>query len=688
MARPWLVVDSETHPITDRVKAPRLVCASTCSRSTGVALYSREEAIAFYRWALPECAARRLVLVFMNAPFDLGVAAQADPALLDYIFEAYRVDAFRDVKERQKLIDLANGQMKYLRDPETGEFAKQAYTLEAMVRRTLGREMVKSGGKCDGSLRKVMCGCGSWQMHFSELDGLPVEEYPEDARRYMVTDPVDTHDLYEHQQSLVGQSIVVNFNQDGEVVVTDEANQLRAGWALHLATLWGLETDLNRVAVLKARLEEEQARVRDALVPHGIYEAYQWKKGANAGKWKYTRKLKEVRRRVAAGFAKRGLRPPATEGWDKAEKRGEAFDVEKYVQTSQEACRDSLDRELAVLADGMEGMKILSTDVPHLELGSVHPSYNTILETGRCSSFDPNIQQLPRELETAAEDTVRACYRARDGFLYCSCDYSQVEVVALAEVCLELFGWSRLADAVNAGMDVHSMMASEKLKMDYAELVRRRKADKHSVEARTRQLAKGPVFGIPGGMGDAKLVDYVRSQPGHFLITLEEAKEWRAIYLQLFPEVAQLFKWVDAQVGPARETVMVQAISGRVRGGVGYTKYCNGLFQQRVADGAKEAHFEVARECYAVPSSPLYGSRVAAFIHDELLLEVPEARAHEAAERCREVMEGVMRAKYIKRVKVEATPALMKYWMKVADTVRDPETGRLVEWVPQERRAA
>ncbi len=705
MPRPVLAIDSETHLITDACKAPRLVCVSYSGAEVGTGLLDRRQGIEFYADALAEAVAGRLLLVFQNAPYDLGVACAWEPALLPIVFQAYEVGAVRDVKERMKLIDLADGNMKYLRDPETGEFKKSEYNLAATSRRLLGRELDK--------------GDDSWRLRYGELDGIPIAEWPERARRYAVDDAVATLEIYNTQQAMLGRNAAVQWDPEwGETYVVDEVAQLRAGWSLHLTSCWGMETDRERVARLKNRLLLEQDEVQEKLTPkchpkyykdcpscqEGIFKVHVFQRGAKAGQREVTKNMKVIQRLVREGHERKGSPPPTTKGLGKALLRGEEMS-DKYISYSEEALRDSTVPQchpsfeescpscrLTVLADGLEGSKILSTYVGHFEKGVVHNSYNTIVETGRCSSFDPSLN-FPRQMEEDPDATVRSCIRARDGFVFSSCDYEQIELLALAEVCLEVFGRSRLAEIINEGQDFHLLMAVAKLNMEggidggraitYEDALELKK-DKQGIVARTRQVAKGPDYGLPGGMGPEKLVQYVRSQPGRHVITLHEAKQWKAVFLSTLPEMREYFAWNSAMVGATGEVVWTQPVSGRVRGGMGYTQLCNGHFQQRVADGAKRALWLISRECYVMPGSPLFGSRVVAFVHDETVLEVPEDRAHEAACRQEELMlEGM--SPYIKRVKVKASPALSRYLYKGAEGVKDA-SGRLVPWEPKKKK--
>jgi hypothetical protein len=154
----------------------------------------------------------------------------------------------------------------------------------------------------------------------------------------------------------------------------------------------------------------------------------------------------------------------------------------------------------------------------------------------------------------------------------------------------------------------------------------------------------------------------------------------------------------------------VQLPTGRVRGGVGFCDGCNTFFQGRAADGIKRAGWYVTKECYlrdpypadteyeasgpvlralarlcaGIPGgSPLYGSRPVLFLHDELILEVPEQTAAEAAKRLSDVMIEGMR-EVVPDVRVGTEYALVRRWYKGACPAYDA-TGRLIPWEPRKR---
>lgn len=131
----------------------------------------------------------------------------------------------------------------------------------------------------------------------------------------------------------------------------------------------------------------------------------------------------------------------------------------------------------------------------------------------------------------------------------------------------------------------------------------------------------------------------------------------------------------------AGEFKITHPLTGFVRGGCQYTSGANHYFQHLCAQVAKQALWDVSLACYVVPESPLYGSRIVAFVHDELILESPEDGAPEAADRLAVVMQEAA-AKWMPDLPLRAEAHLMRRWYKAAGPVRD-ERGRLVPWEPK-----
>ena len=695
-----VAIDSETWKMEAGIAAPRLVCVATAERTYELwpnpssescikpLLFDRKDGIEVYRYLLAEAAAVRAILIFTNAPFDLAVACAADDSLLELVFAAYRVGGIRDVKERQKLIDLADGKMKFARD-EDGVFRRSVYTLAALAKRHTGRELDK--------------GADSWRLRYSELDGIPVGEWPDDARRYVLLDAVATLEVAEEQDKTFGSPVVYR-DETGLAHVVNEEDQARAHWALQLQSVWGIRSDAETVARLRATLEAERDVHRKKIaeleaglpVEERVYKSKSYKKGAKAGIVEISRNMRAIQTRVLGGFRRQGLTPPLTEGGHKLVNKGE-FPAEleeqlRYIQTSKEVMLDAEDPVLEVLADSVYGDKLLSSYLPKLEHGTtrpMNPAYNALLESGRTSSPEPkeggiNPQVLPRK------PGVRECLVPRPHKVLCASDYSQLELCTLAQVMIDLFGKSTMGDAINAGKDLHLLLASTELGLTYEETLRRYEAGDVEVKE-ARQRAKPGNFGFGGGMGHIAYLDFTKASMdraswkklwGKFTPKEREAKALgqRAAYLRTYSDMPRYFEYIADLLGPAGEGPVKQHRSNRVRGGCRFCQGANSLFQGLAADGAKLALWRVAEECYVKKDSPLYGSRPIAFVHDEIVMETDLEHAHEAAMRLSQVMVEAMKV-FVPDVKIEAKPVLMTCWSKDAKAVF--VDGRLVPWSPK-----
>lgn len=177
----------------------------------------------------------------------------------------------------------------------------------------------------------------------------------------------------------------------------------------------------------------------------------------------------------------------------------------------------------------------------------------------------------------------------------------------------------------------------------------------------------------------------------HINYVIENGETITAAMLERWPHLQEWF-YAGQQLAPGE---VMQHVSGRVRQvntATTDSPYCsaaNGYFQALLADPAKAALRRVSRECYdrtvRVPdmaysnslrsryaggASPLYGSRVILFAHDEQILEHPEAIAHDGAMRTSEIMVDELR-KYCPDLAdaCKAEPTLMKRWIKGATAV-------------------
>jgi DNA polymerase I-like protein with 3'-5' exonuclease and polymerase domains len=457
-----------------------------------------------------------------------------------------------------------------------------------------------------------------------------------------VLDAVEAREVYLAQGLILAEDALEEF--------PDERLQVRAAWALHLMATYGVRADQEAVESLRGSLGARRAKAEEALRQAGILRA------------DGTRDMGRVRSIVEGALGEDTPRTPT----------GLVQVGEDALIAAAEAVGDaSADSPtLRHLAEIASTNVVWTTWVPPLEAAVRAPLTtrpNVLLETGRTSWWGPNMQNPPRK------GGVRECFVPRPGFVYCDCDYDTIELCALAQVLLERFGRSRMAEDIQAGRDLHLGLAADLLGISYEEAARRYEEGDPSVEA-ARQAAKAANFGFPGGMGVAK---FLIAQAAFIPRGLgpAEANAWatslRDAWFRRYPEMRSYFAWCAelADVG-----MVTHPWSGRVRGGVRFTEVANGFFQGRVADGAKLALYRLTRECL-VGSAPLLGSRPVLFLHDEVLAEVPEERAHEAGEAMAAVMVAAMQ-EVIPDVPVKSKPTLMRRWHKGAKPVR--VGGRLV----------
>lgn len=628
-----LVFDLETHLFKPGSMAPKPVIAAFKIDGGEAFLTYPSEIKAWLERALDNKA----LVIGQNVSYDMAVTMNFDPSTTETIWELYRNGLVRDTMIREKLLKLATGRMSY--DYILKRVPK--FHLADLAMERLGIDMTEEKNNEF-----------AWRYRYSELDGIPLEQWPEAARLYAMGD-VDVTDAVFLDQGSTRRSTDAGWEYvDGEGNIVDEQNQVAHAFALHLQSAWGLRTDEEAINKLHKHLEEVVREKRGALSkffrPSGSMNTFAVQ---DAVKQAYERLNKPV--------------PTSDSG---------------AISRSRTTLEDSGDPELEMLAEYSKDVKELTTYIPMLKDGihvPIHPRYNSLLETGRTSSYQPNIQNLPRR------DGVRECFVPRPGYVFVGADYASLELAALAQVLLDNFGHSEMANAINSGKDLHIWTASFLLGMDYETALAGKKDGIKEVK-HARQAAKVANFGFPGGLGVDTLIEYARDSYG-LKITREESETLKAAWRAAFPEIKPYFAMISQGVKAKGHFTAVQHRSGRVRDYCTYTQACNTFFQGLAADGAKLALFNVMYEAYAVPTSPLYGARGGAFIHDEIFLEVPEDRAPAAAKRLSEIMVESMKV-FIPDVQIEAEPTITRRWYKSAEPVFD-ENGVLIPWEPKEAAA-
>lgn len=631
--------DTETHLLKPGLGAPKLVCLSARCDGQDLLLLA-DDGLRLLEKHLRSDS----LIAGHNVWYDLGVAAAERSEFLPLIFQALEQGRIADTQVRQLLLDIASGDLGFETDPDTGEITKTNYHLADLTQRLLGKHLQKED---------------TWRLKYALLDGVPIAEWPEEARKYALDDAISTDEVFEAQERIL----------DGDAI-PDVLRQHRAAWALHLMGMWGIRTDPVATEALRAELTIEVEATYADLRKTDLIRTD--KDGDH-------RVMKALYARVTKAYTSSGRTVPMTDGGKKGEPR---------PQTSKETLEESGDADLEKLAEVMGAAKQLTSFVPVLELGTqvpICPRFNVLVDTGRTSCSRPNLQQLPRK------GKVRDCFVARPGTVFCFVDYDTLEMRSLAQVCLDLFGYSKLAEALRRGDDLHLRMAAQLLGVSYEEAVTRYHSGDTDVKD-TRQMCKPANFGFPGGMKPRKFVLYAKKAYG-VRVTEGQAEQLYEVFHASWPEIAQYLEHVKGLTQGGEGTI-VQLRSGRVRGRTRYTAAANGFFQALAADGAKDALWHVAKECYlpitpgcegceelsedggehvcvGQPLGPLFGSRPCVFVHDEIITEIPYDPARPeptaaAADRQAQIMRDVM-SSWLPDVPVTCKPVLAKRWYKGAE---------------------
>ena len=605
----WAYLDTETHLIAPGRLAPKLVCVQLAEDGGEVGIHLATDPATR---TTVERVLRQGHIVGHNIAFDLAVIGAHWPDLLPMVWAAY---------DEARVYDTVT--LAQFRDIARGEFSTTSgrYTLAGLAERMIGLYVSK--------------GDDSWQLRYSELDGVPLDAWPAEAIEYATKDVEVTRKLF---------LTLFPWGSVESPQLRNMPTHVRASFALHLASAWGMRCDPVEVGNLRDEIDRQQGALRQRLIDEGLLRA------------NGTRDDAAVRQRALAV----GVSARTATG---------------RVAVNATALQDVSDPLLRQLVEYQTAGKLRSTYLPVVEKGCtepLHPRYG-LVESGRTSCRNPNLQNLPRG------GRVRECFVPRPGFVFVAADYHVVELVCLAQVLSNLFGAEncQMAQSLLQGRDLHLVTAANILKIGYHEAVARYKAGFQQVKD-ARQLAKGLNFGIPGGLGPDKLVQLLKGYG--FEVSKLEASQLKTEWLRLYPEMRLYFRHISAETGRFADGAAgcIHPITHFVRGGLDYCSYANHLFQHLAAHGAKSALYCVQRACFT-PGTALYGSRLVAFVHDELLLEVPEHCIDAAATELVNIMCAEFSAAATPDVPVHAEAVAMRRWCKDAKPRQDAQ-GRLIPW--------
>ncbi len=272
--------------------------------------------------------------------------------------------------------------------------------------------------------------------------------------------------------------------------------------------------------------------------------------------------------------------------------------------------------------------------------GRIHTSFNQAeTRTGRISSLEPNLQNIPIRTELGRE--MRKFFTAKDGCVLVDADYSQIELRVLAALADD----KAMIDAFNSGADIHTTTASQVFGLP-----------ENMVTPQMRSRAKAVNFGIVYGIGAFSLA-------GDIHVSVKEAKQYIDGYLNHY-------KGVDAYMKKSIETAKEKGYSETLFGRKRYLPELNSknhmmrAFGERVArnmpiqgtaaDIIKIAMIRVRDRMKAEG----YKARLILQVHDELIVEAPKAEA----EAVRTLVQEEMESACALSVKLVADAKIGKTW--------------------------
>ncbi len=247
--------------------------------------------------------------------------------------------------------------------------------------------------------------------------------------------------------------------------------------------------------------------------------------------------------------------------------------------------------------------------------------HQTITATGRLSSADPNLQNIPMRMELGR--LIRKCFYPKDGCVFVDADYSQIELRILAHMS----GDEQLIEAYRQAKDIHRTTASQVFHVPFDE-----------VTDLMRRNAKAVNFGIVYGISAFGLSEGLS-------ISREEAADYIRQYFATYPKIKA---FLDGQVEKAKESGYAVSLFGRkrpvpelketnfMRRSFGERVAMNAPIQGTAADIMKIAMIRVARRL----ADEGLRTKIILQIHDELLLEAPEEEAARASEILAEEMKN------------------------------------------------
>lgn len=572
-----------------------------------------------------------------------------------------------------------------------------------------------------------------YRMRYGELLGVPLDEWVKAEPgffTYAAKDPIATLNVYDEIRRQIREYVQPSF--DPRWGPLSEAIQVKSAIVTATMERMGIGVDRAQVVHLHAAMKnrsDSMMRLLEELATPLLEEGKTiFRTRKKTGEFILTksgavsRNAKVFKTQVLGSIVREfdELQPPTL-------KDGTYTDAVSYWEAYMH-----LHPIIKVYCDWQHETKLMQF-LQALETERIHPRYSVMVRTGRTSCSSPNLQQLPRKSD------FRKLIKAETGYYFLAIDYSAVELRTLAQVCLDRFGFSKLAEVFQAGGDPHTHTA-KMLVPNFDELG---KVDQKAA----RQKAKVINFGIPGSLGAASLVDFARTAYD-VVMTQEEAEALRdKLIYEIYPELAlflgdDLFGTIAANIGCDENKVKnafskqsFAAAARRIIAGKterrdgepydpafvdkiwetmlslsnGVNDYLSSKFHDREGDerlsrrvfngsvvtatGRIRGHVGYSQRCntqfqgLAADGAKLamfrlvrLGYRLVGFVHDEMMLELPVQCDHELhCNQIQQILIDSMR-EVTPSIPIECEWLLADRWYKGVDANERDEHGRLIPY--------
>ena len=382
--------------------------------------------------------------------------------------------------------------------------------------------------------------------------GIPFTMIPlQTAYLYASHDPEITYELYEYQKRFIREDssredmrkiykLFTEIEMPCVSVVADMEDN-------------GILLDFDKNEQLKAKyhplLDEREKKFHDACKPYAKeIEAYRNKYGV----LDKPINIKSTKQLGVLLYDIIGLEPM----YDKKAKKSVKTTKEEYLQTLDHPVSKAIleYREFSTVVDTFID-KLPNCVNPND--GKIHCKFNQYgARTGRFSSSDPNMQNIPSHIKD-----IRQMFVASPGYVLMSSDFSQQEPKALAALC-RMDGDSRMYDTFMQGKDLYSEIASKSFSMPYEDCLEfyldenGKKTEKVNVEGKERrQQAKSILLGVLYGRGVASIAEQLGC-------SIEKAQSIKDSVFRAFPAIK---RFEDDSLATARSIGYVTTITGRKR---------------------------------------------------------------------------------------------------------------------------